>query len=104
MVTQRAPQDGLYQALLDHAKGDAKALPFSLTRFGDCEAPAIVAAAVYAGHRYARELGETVDIDEPLKHDRVDVGETPEGRHLMRRDDTSKGKRTVPQQKTTEQA
>jgi dimethylamine/trimethylamine dehydrogenase len=91
MVTQRAPQDGLYQALLDHAKGDAEALPFSLTRFGDCEAPAIVAAAVYAGHRYARELGETVDIDEPLKHDRIDVGETPEGRHLNIRAEPKQG-------------
>ena len=31
--------------------------PFrSLQRIGDCDAPAIIASAVYAGHRYAREL------------------------------------------------
>jgi dimethylamine/trimethylamine dehydrogenase len=28
----------------------------SVTRIGDCLAPATIAAAVYAGHRYAREL------------------------------------------------
>ena len=63
--------------------GDASVRPFTLNRIGDCEAPAIIAAATYAGHRYARELDTTPDIDEPLKHDRVDVGETPEGAHLL---------------------
>ena len=82
MVTQRAPRDDLYQALMDSVDGEVDNLPFTLKRIGDCEAPAIVAAATYAGHRYARELGTEVDIDEPLKHDRVDVGQTPEGAHL----------------------
>ena len=82
MVTQRTPDDALYHAILASVAGDASRLPFTLRRIGDCEAPAIVAAAVYAGHRYARELGETVDIDMPMKHDRVDVGNTPEGAHL----------------------
>ncbi|MFK7762415.1 MAG: FAD-dependent oxidoreductase [Roseobacter sp.] len=74
MVTQRIPNDGLYHDILAKTGGDAEQLPFVLTRIGDCEAPAIVAAATYAGHRYARNLEETVDIDQPLKHDRVDVG------------------------------
>ncbi len=82
MVTARAPSDDLYQALMDSVDGNADQLPFTLKRIGDCEAPAIVAAATYAGHRYARELGNPPDPDEPLKHDRVDVGETPEGAHL----------------------
>jgi dimethylamine/trimethylamine dehydrogenase len=56
MVTQRRPNDALYNALLDSVDGDARKLPFTLRRIGDCEAPAIVAAATYAGHRYAREL------------------------------------------------
>ncbi|MEQ9260905.1 MAG: FAD-dependent oxidoreductase [Roseovarius sp.] len=77
MVTQRAPNDTLYQEILASVGGDASRLPFTLKRIGDCEAPAIVAAANYAGHRYARELEEVVDIDEPMKHDRVDVGDTP---------------------------
>jgi dimethylamine/trimethylamine dehydrogenase len=49
-------------------------LPFTLTRIGDCEAPAIIAAATYAGHRYAQNLDGVVDIDLPLRHDKVDVG------------------------------
>lgn len=80
MVTQRTPNDDLYHALLDG--GNVADLPFSLTRIGDCDAPAIIAAAVYAGHRYARELDAPVDPDEPLRHDRLDVGDTPEGTYL----------------------
>jgi dimethylamine/trimethylamine dehydrogenase len=45
-----------------------------LTRIGDCEAPAIIAAATYAGHRYAQELDRPIDIDRPMPHDKVDVG------------------------------
>jgi dimethylamine/trimethylamine dehydrogenase len=74
MVTRRKPNDALYHALLAEKDDDIEQLPFSLTRIGDCEAPSIIAAAVYSGHRYARELDEVIDIDEPLKHDRVDVG------------------------------
>ncbi len=51
MVTARLPNDGLYRALAERQAG-----PPSLCRIGDCDAPAIIAAAVYAGHRYAREL------------------------------------------------
>ncbi|MFT5549883.1 MAG: dimethylamine/trimethylamine dehydrogenase, partial [Candidatus Azotimanducaceae bacterium] len=40
-------------------------------RIGDCEAPAIIAAAVFAGHRYARELDTEVDPDNRMKYDRV---------------------------------
>ena len=35
------------------------------------EAPAVVAGAVFAGHRYARELDTVVDVDSPIKYDRV---------------------------------
>jgi dimethylamine/trimethylamine dehydrogenase len=70
MVTARRPNDGLYRTLRD----GSETLPFSLTRIGDCDAPAIIAAAVYAGHRYAQELECEVDIDLPLRHDRIDVG------------------------------
>ena len=75
MVTQRQPNDDLYRALC----GEGRSLPFTLTKIGDCDAPAIIAAATYAGHRYARELDAPVDPDLPLRHDRIDVGETPEG-------------------------
>ena len=74
IVGQRVPEDALYHGLLATEQGAAGTLPFTLARIGDCEAPAIIAAAVYAGHRYARELDDPVDFDLPMKHDRVDVG------------------------------
>jgi len=40
----------------------------SLQRIGDCRAPGIIAQAVYAGHRAARELGQA---DNGSKRDRV---------------------------------
>jgi dimethylamine/trimethylamine dehydrogenase len=72
MVTGRLPNDGLYHDLL--AQAGPEGLPFTLTRIGDCDAPAIIAAAVYAGHRYAQDLDAELDHDEPMRHDRVDVG------------------------------
>ncbi|MEM6305352.1 MAG: FAD-dependent oxidoreductase [Pseudomonadota bacterium] len=74
LVTQRLQNDALYNEILAQVDGDATALPFTLKRIGDCNAPAIVAAAVYAGHKFAMEMDAAVDIDVPLKHDRVDVG------------------------------
>ena len=74
MVTQRRPNDSLYHEVLNLVKKDGNKLPFSMTRIGDCDAPAIVAAATYAGHKFARELEEITDPDQPLKHERIDVG------------------------------
>jgi dimethylamine/trimethylamine dehydrogenase len=74
LVGQRAPNDDLYTALRYDAEGNHAELPFTLARIGDCEAPAIIAAATYAGHRYAQELDAAVDIDLPMPHDKVDVG------------------------------
>ncbi len=71
LVTARNPNDALYQALTDRFEQGAKGAPRSLKRIGDCEAPSIIASAVYSGHRYARELDTIVDRDNPLKHDRV---------------------------------
>jgi dimethylamine/trimethylamine dehydrogenase len=74
VVGQRAPVDDLYAALRYAPDGNHAGLPFTLTRIGDCEAPAIIAAATYAGHRYAQNLDRMVDIDMPLQHDKIDVG------------------------------
>ncbi len=63
LVTARAPDDGLYRALADGPAALADAGIKSLTRIGDCEAPGTIAAAVYAGHRYARELDTARDPD-----------------------------------------
>ncbi len=58
LVTMREATDSLYHELI--ALGDARpeATPKTLLRIGDCVAPGTIAAAVYGGHRYARELGE----------------------------------------------
>ncbi len=62
-VTLRQPRDDLWYALAnEHDKDPVTA---SITRIGDCYAPTTIAGAVYAGHRFARELGETVDPDKP---------------------------------------
>ena len=67
MVTARSPRDELYQSLKQRMEGEAQTPFRSLRRIGDCEAPAIIAAAVYAGHRYAQELDREPDPDAPLR-------------------------------------
>ena len=55
-VTGRLAQDELYQSLLaDPAKLEAAGIR-SVRAIGDCWAPGILAAAIYAGHQAAREL------------------------------------------------
>ena len=71
LVTARSPNDHLYEQLVTMIAQDQSKGPKTLKRIGDCEAPAIIAAAVYSGHRYARHLEEVIDKDNPLKHDRV---------------------------------
>jgi dimethylamine/trimethylamine dehydrogenase len=54
-VTSRLPNDELAQSL-DDAAAVAAAGIISITSIGDCFAPSTIAAAVYAGHRHAREF------------------------------------------------
>ena len=49
MVTARDAADALHHELRDR---------IDITRIGDCLAPATIAAAVYSGHRYAREMDD----------------------------------------------
>ena len=56
LVTMREPDDLLFHALADNP-------PASLIRIGDGLAPSTIAAAVYAGHKAARELGTDPDPD-----------------------------------------
>ena len=53
-VTARLPRDELFETL----KGK-----ISVRRIGDCFGPSIIAAAVYEGHRYAREFDTEIDPD-----------------------------------------
>jgi dimethylamine/trimethylamine dehydrogenase len=53
LVTSREPDDALYRELVGEDPGDA---PSKIQAIGDCVQPALIAHAVYAGHRAAREL------------------------------------------------
>jgi dimethylamine/trimethylamine dehydrogenase len=59
MVTSRDPNDALHGELCDR---------IDITRVGDCSAPGIIAAAVMAGHRYAREM-DAAEKDVPFRRD-----------------------------------
>ena len=57
-LTRREPNDALYRDLL----AESEESPFqSLCRAGDCEAPGIIASAVYSGYRIAWEMGAAAD-------------------------------------------
>ncbi len=71
MVSQRKPNDGLFRELQKHINAGTAGAPRTLVRIGDCQAPAIIAAAVYAGHRYAQELDTNVDPDNASRYDQV---------------------------------
>jgi dimethylamine/trimethylamine dehydrogenase len=55
-VTSRVPNDALAVALAVDADRLAQAGIASVASIGDCWAPGTIAAAVYAGHRHAREF------------------------------------------------
>jgi dimethylamine/trimethylamine dehydrogenase len=72
LVTSRISNDGLMREL--QLKGENQPAPWkSLTCIGDALAPATVAHAVYAGHRYARELDTEAPIGAPFKIERITV-------------------------------
>ena len=56
-VTGQQPETRLYDSLLKNSKSQR------IVRIGDCLAPATIAAAVFSGHKFARDLG-LADIDE----------------------------------------
>lgn len=68
MVTMRRPVDALYHDLQTLVASGAQA-PKTLTRVGDCLAPGTIAAAVWSGHRYARELGAPVGDTVPFRRE-----------------------------------
>ena len=61
MVSSREPLDELYRELADE---------IDIARVGDCSAPSTIAAAVFAGHRYAQEMDEEPDRDDPTRMER----------------------------------
>ena len=63
LVTARLPTNELYFGLAGIEEERLDTLPFGLSRIGDCLAPSTIAAAVYDGHRYARELDDPPEPD-----------------------------------------
>jgi len=70
-VTARIPNDDLFKELQHKTQTGVDNMPLSLTRIGDCEAPSIIAGAVFSGHRFAQELDTDIDLDKRIKYDRV---------------------------------
>ena len=54
MVTSRQPNDALFQQLSLMTDGSEK--NSTVSKIGDCDAPSIIATAVFEGHRYAQQL------------------------------------------------
>ena len=68
MVVSRLPVDDIYQQLASDSDRLREAGIETLKPIGDCHGPATIAAAVYEGHRFARELGEA-EADIPFKRE-----------------------------------
>ena len=71
LVTAREPNEALYRELVGEGEGEgegdaaiegASAFALIVRRIGDCAQPALIANAVYSGHRAARELGGTAEV------------------------------------------
>lgn len=66
-ITARLPNDALYQALLLREAEWQGAGIKTVQCAGDALAPGLIAHAVYAGHRYAREMDEAPPGDVPFR-------------------------------------
>jgi dimethylamine/trimethylamine dehydrogenase len=79
LVTARLPNASLETELgmMRDSWGDAGIK--SVTRIGDALAPSTIAAAVYSGHRYARELDEKIDPDAvPFDRELTNIAPEPD--------------------------
>ena len=73
LVTTRTPVDSLYREIAGTIESDSSGSDpvATLNKIGDCDAPAIIAAAIYAGHRYARELGTDMERSDVVRQDKL---------------------------------
>ena len=79
LVTARLPNNTLALGLEAVQGSWSDAGIKSVTRIGDALAPATIAAAVYAGHRYARELDEVLDPDAlPFEREVTELAPEPD--------------------------
>jgi dimethylamine/trimethylamine dehydrogenase len=76
MVTSRRPDNELAVALSDDSVDLETSGISSITSIGDCLSPSTIAAAVYEGHRVAREMDAPPDNpDMPFRRERILIEE-----------------------------
>jgi dimethylamine/trimethylamine dehydrogenase len=68
-LTSRLPNDELYEELVGMQESVTAAGIVSLTPIGDCLAPGTIAAAVYSGHRHAREFDKEPSDEVPFRRE-----------------------------------
>ena len=79
LVTARIPNASLESELEKVRNSWDDAGLKSVTRIGDALAPSTIAAAVYSGHRYARELDEELDPDVvPFDRELTEIAPEPD--------------------------
>lgn len=74
LVTSRISNDALYHELMADQDAMASAGITSVARIGDCLAPSTIAAAVYAGHRHAREFEDPPPDGVPFLRELPELG------------------------------
>lgn len=72
-VTSRLPSEALAQSLALIPERVTAAGIVSVTSIGDCFAPSTIAAAVYAGHRYAREYDSAPGDEAAFQRELTDI-------------------------------
>ena len=74
MVTSRQSNDELYQSCINNSQRLRDAGVTSVDRIGDCVAPGTIAAAVYSGHLWARQLGdERAGAELPFSRELIEI-------------------------------
>jgi dimethylamine/trimethylamine dehydrogenase len=72
-LTSRLPNDELAQSLNEMPDAAAAAGIVAITSIGDCLAPGTIAAAVYAGHRHAREFDRLPADEIPFQRELTEI-------------------------------
>jgi len=75
LVTMQSPEDALYHELTARPDALAAAGIRKIERIGDALAPGIIAAAVYSGHRFARELDAPTQDGVDFRRENVELAE-----------------------------
>lgn len=66
-ITSREPSEGIYHQLVDDQPALDNAGIKTLQRIGDCEAPGLIAHAIFAGHKCGREILTEPNSNTPLR-------------------------------------